>query len=63
MLREPRSMVVFWDVRQGKPPRQLQSLLLDDEVGEASTATQTFCYQNVHFVSAFRYTAETETGA
>ncbi|KAK3950487.1 hypothetical protein QBC32DRAFT_346333 [Pseudoneurospora amorphoporcata] len=61
MLREPRFMLVFWDVRQGKSPRQLWSLLLDEEVGDASAATQAIRYQDIHVVSTFRYTANTQT--
>ncbi|KAK3342833.1 hypothetical protein B0H65DRAFT_576387 [Neurospora tetraspora] len=61
MLREPRLMLVFWDVKQGKSPRQLRSLLLDEEVGDASAATQAIRYQDIHDVSTFRYTADTQT--
>lgn len=50
MMREPRLRLVFWDVRQGKSPRQLWSFLLDEEVSDASAATQ-----------AIRYTADTQT--
>lgn len=59
--REPRFMLTFWNFRQGKSPRQLRSLLLDGEVGDASAATQAIGYQDTHVVSTFRYTADTET--
>ncbi|KAJ4420081.1 hypothetical protein N0V85_000735 [Neurospora sp. IMI 360204] len=61
MLREPRLTLVFWDVKQGKSPRQLRSLSLDEEVGDASAATQAIRYQDIHVVSTFRYTADTQT--
>lgn len=59
--REPRFMLIFWSFRRGKSPLQLRSLLLDEEVGGASAATQAIGYQDTHVVSTFRYTADTET--
>ncbi|KHE86224.1 hypothetical protein GE21DRAFT_1306979 [Neurospora crassa] len=47
--------------REPSSPRQLRSLLLDGEVGDASAATQAIGYQDTHVVSTFRYTADTET--
>lgn len=61
LLREPRFRSVFWDVGQEMSPRQLWSFLLDEEVGDASAATQAIRHQHIHVDSTFRYTADTQT--
>ncbi|KAK1780120.1 hypothetical protein QBC45DRAFT_450440 [Copromyces sp. CBS 386.78] len=53
--------LVFWDVSQGKPPRKLRTLLLDDEVGDGSATAQAIRNKGIHVVSAFRYTVDTES--
>ncbi|KAK3398506.1 hypothetical protein B0T20DRAFT_498398 [Sordaria brevicollis] len=54
--------LVFWDMSQGrKPPRELRTLLSDDERGDGSAAAQATRDRGIHVVSAFRYTAETQS--
>lgn len=55
-LHVPHFMLVFYDeVKFGKPPKQLRSLLLDDEAGADGLASERA--GAVHVLTTFRWTA------
>jgi hypothetical protein len=55
----PHFMLVFWNASEGKPPREIRRLLLDDEMGDRSTATKGLREKAVHCFTTFRYVTDT----
>jgi len=53
-----RFMIVFWDMKFGKPPVNLYKLLLDEEGGDASVAAANKRNKAIHVVSAWAYDFE-----
>lgn len=61
-LRMYRFQFVFWDMSQERePPRELHTLLSDDEKGDVSAAAQATRDKGIHVVSVFRYAADTQS--
>ena len=61
-LREPRFQLVFWDMAQGRmPPRQLRTLLSDDERGDGAQTAIDTRNKGIHVVSAFTCEADTQS--